>query len=105
MKYINHEWQIKFYVYFNAKDEIKNLICRCEFLKKYKILAYVMRDINVYDMETDKKNFLTDYTAYVNQPKFFKNVSFKEFLYDRHINVKRIQTSLSIYNGEINVDA
>lgn len=100
LKYINHEWQIKFYVYFNAKDEIKDLICRCEFLKRYKILAYLMRDINVYDMETDKKNFLTDYTAYVNQPKFFKNLSFKEFLYDRHKNKERIESSLKIYNGD-----
>ena len=100
LKYINHEWQIKFYVYFNAKDEIKDLICRCEFLKGYKILAYVMRDINVYDMETDKKNFLTDYTAYVNQPKLFKNFTFEEFLKIRLNDEKRIQTSLSIYNGE-----
>lgn len=100
LKYLNHDWQIKFYVYFNAKDEIKDLICRCEFLKGYKILPYIMRDINVYDMETDKKNFLIDYTAYVNQPKLFKNFRFEEFLKIRLNDEKRIKTSLKIYNGD-----
>ena len=100
LKYLNHDWQLKFYVYFNAKDEIKDLICRCEFLKGYKILPYIMRDINVYDMETDKKNFLIDYTAYVNQPKLFKNFRFEEFLKIRLNDEKRIKTSLKIYNGD-----
>lgn len=58
-----------------------------------------MRDINCY--ESKEKDFYTDYSAYCNQPSFFKKMDFKTFLYKRHKKIERINESLKVYNNNL----
>lgn len=102
-KYIPEDWKLKFYIYFNAECmDPALLISRVEWCRKNKCLPYIMRDENCWN--SPMKNFLIDYAGYCNQPKYFKNITFEEFLHERHgkrykkPNNKRIQTSLKEYN-------
>lgn len=94
-RWIPEEWKIKFYIYCNADQNISEVIDRVEWCRKNKCLPYVMRDINCWD--SDNKNFYTDYAAYCNQPGFFKNTNFEEFLKKRTKNTDRIQQELKLY--------
>ena len=94
-RWIPKEWKIKFYIYCNADQNISEVIDRVEWCRKNKCLPYVMRDINCWD--SDNKNFYTDYAAYCNQPGFFKNTNFEEFLKKRTKNTDRIQQELKLY--------
>ena len=49
------------------------LIDRVEWCRRYECLPYVMRDAECWNDE--KKDFYTDYTAYCNQPSFFKKLT------------------------------
>lgn len=96
---IKKDWKIKFYLYYNSeKDSAKNIIDRVEFCKNNKILPYVMRDKNYSVATEENKNFIIDYSAYCNQPNFFKKISFEDFLYKRTKNEKRISKTLEIFN-------
>lgn len=77
-KYIPKDWKIKFYIYIHPSMSLNLLIKRVEWCRKHKCLPYVMRDSECWNSK--KKNFYIDYTAYCNQPSFFKNMSFQEFL-------------------------
>ena len=102
-KYIPKAWKIKFYIYFNAESmNVSEMIRRVEWCRKNECLPYIMRDENCWN--APNKDFLTDYAAYCNQPKYFKNISFERFLHDRHDkrykkpNHTRIQNSLEEFN-------
>lgn len=94
-KYIPKPWKLKFYIYYHPKMKISELIERVDWCRERECLPYVMRDSACWECEN--KNFLIDYTAYCNQPAFFKNMTFEEFLKKRTKNVKRIEESLTTY--------
>lgn len=94
-KYIHKPWKLKFYIYYNDKMNIGELIERVEWCRERECLPYVMRDVNCW--ESADKNFLIDYTAYCNQPAMFKKKTFKGFLQIRHTKSERINQSLKTY--------
>lgn len=94
-QYISKDWKLKFYIYINKSMSISQLIERVEWCRDNKCLPYVMRDIDCWD--SDKRNFYIDYSAYCNQPSFFKKMDFETFLNKRHKKVERINESLKIY--------
>lgn len=105
-KYISKPWKIKFYIYFNAECmDLSLMIKRVEWCRKNECLPYIMRDENCWNAAN--KDFLIDYSGYCNQPKYFKNMSFEEFLHNRHEkryknpNYARIHSSLQEYNKAI----
>lgn len=99
-KYIPKDWKIKFYIYVHPSMDINLMIARAEWCRKNKCLPYIMRDQECW--KSKYKDFYTDYTAYCNQPSFFKNMTFEEFLYKRYKNQNRINFSLSVYQREVN---
>lgn len=94
-KYIPKPWKLKFYIYYHPSMEISELIERVEWCRERECLPYVMRDSACWECEN--KNFLIDYTAYCNQPGFFKSMTFEQFLKKRLKNAKRIEESLTTY--------
>lgn len=92
-------WQLKFFVYINPKMEIKNFIKRIEFLKKMKILPYIMRDISCWSSKYSE--LYIDLCAWGNQPNLIKNMSFLEFLKKRHKNKDRIIKNMKLYYNNI----
>lgn len=95
-KYIEKDWKMKFYVYYNAEFmSLEDMIYRVEWCRKNRVLPYIMRDKNCWDSEDD--HFIKDYAAYCNQPSFFKNISFEDFMYKRSNNEYRIIESLVKY--------
>lgn len=96
-KWISKPWKLKFYIYYHPSMELKQLFERVEWCRKHECLPYVMRDIACWDCEI--KDFLIDYTAYCNQPAFFKKLSFPDFLNKRHKNKERIAGSLKVYEA------
>ena len=94
-KYIPKPWKLKFYIYYHPSMELRELFERVEWCRERECLPYVMRDIACWDC--DLKDFLIDYAAYCNQPGFFKNLSFPQFLEKRHTNKKRIDESMRTY--------
>lgn len=94
-KYISKPWKLKFYIYYHPSMDLKQLFDRVEWCRKNECLPYVMRDRACWDC--DKKNFLIDYTAYCNQPAFFKNLTFEQFLEKRTKNEKRKTESLKTF--------
>ena len=99
-KYISKPWKLKFYIYYHPSMELKQLFERVEWCRKHECLPYVMRDIACWDCEN--KNFLIDYTAYCNQPGFFKKTTFDQFLNMRHPNNEhRRLSSLRTYDEVI----
>ena len=100
-KYISKPWKLKFYIYYHPSMDLKQLYDRVEWCRRNECLPYVMRDIACWDCEF--KEFLIDYAAYCNQPSFFKNCTFEQFLVKReqgkHINAERHRNDLKIYEG------
>ncbi len=98
-KYIPKDWRIKFYIYIHPSMSIELLIQRAEWCRKNKCLPYVMRDAECWNDQN--RDFYTDYAAYCNQPSFFKNMTFPEFLIKREkgksINEARRLSDLAIY--------
>lgn len=95
--FIKKDWKLKYYIYINREMAIKDILSRVNWCLDNKILPYIMRDINCYD--SDNKEFYIDLASWCNQPNFIKKVSFKDFLFKRHKNIKRINSSLNIYEG------
>jgi hypothetical protein len=96
-KYIPTPWKLKFYIYYHPDMSLSQLFQRVEWCRQRECLPYIMRDQACWECE--QKNFLIDYAAYCNQPGFFKNLTFEEFLMKRYKNVTRIQTSLACYEA------
>ena len=98
-KYISKPWRLKFYIYYHPSMDLKQLFERVEWCRKHECLPYVMRDIACWDCEN--KNFLIDYTAYCNQPGFFKKTTFVQFLKARHPNNEQRRLSSSRTYNEV----
>ena len=93
------DWGLKFFVYCDPKKSISEIVNRIEFLKERKCLPYIMRDISCW--KDTKNEFYVDVAAWCNQPGFFKNMSFDQFLNTRHPkNKNRVDKSFKIYNSK-----
>lgn len=93
--YIPEAWKIKFYIYYHPSMDINLAIRRVEFCREHKCLPYFMRDAACWNCED--ANFITDYAAYCNQPAFFKNLTFQEFMQRRENSSTRIINSIQKY--------
>ena len=98
-KEFNKPWRTKWYLYYNPKDPIEGLLSRIYWCKNHKALPYVMRDRSVDGMDKDIRNFITDVTAWANQPSMFKKMDFDEFIYHRSNNFDRIDKDLEIWEN------
>jgi hypothetical protein len=85
-KYIPKPWRVKFYIYYHPTMSLEQLFERVDWCRAHECLPYIMRDTACWS--SGIKDFITDYAAYCNQPSFFKNVTFTEFLEKRHPNNK-----------------
>ena len=98
-KYIPKPWKLKFYIYYHPSMDLNQLFSRVEWCRERECLPYVMRDAACWDC--DLKDFLIDYAAYCNQPGWWKNMTFPQFLLKRqqgkHINEARRVNDLKIY--------
>jgi len=96
-KYLRKDWQMRFYIYYNPDFmTLYDMIYRVEWCRTNKVLPYIMRDKACWGSEDD--HFIKDYSAYCNQPSFFKKMKFNDFLLKRHTNEDRIRKSKSLYN-------
>lgn len=90
------DWQIKFNIYVNPDMPISETTTRIIWCKENKCLPYLMRDISCW--ESPYADFFVDLSAWCNQPGFFKNMTFDEFLVKRHPNhVNRVLQSLELW--------
>ena len=97
-KWFPKKWKVTIFVYFNANDDIHDLIFRCKWIKDHECLPYVMRDRNCYDIENENlRSFIIDWTAYCNQPRIFKNVDFDYFLGIYYKNERRHESTMRIF--------
>ena len=98
-KHIPRPWRVKFYIYYHPDMDLRQLLDRVEWCRRHECLPYVMRDSACWDCEN--RDFLIDFAAYCNQPSFFKNVGFDEFLRKRRegrsISEKRYILNLHKY--------
>lgn len=103
-QYIPKEWRFKFYIYYHPSMDIALALKRVEWCRQNECLPYLMRDISCWNCED--KDFLIDFAAYCNQPAFFKNISFEEFLHKRLIGKcfkeERFYKSLERYKEILN---
>lgn len=90
--HIPQPWRVRFYVYHHPDMDLGHLLERVEWCRRHECLPYVMRDSACWDCAD--KNFLIDFTAYCNQPSFFKQMSFEEFLSRRENSKQRRAESL-----------
>jgi hypothetical protein len=95
-QHIDEAWRLKFYIYYHPAMDINLAIRRVEWCRNHQCLPYLMRDSQCWECED--KDFLTDYAAYCNQPGFFKNFTFEEFMLRRENSSTRISTSIKKYN-------
>lgn len=100
-KHIPTPWKIKFYIYYHPTMDLRQLYERVEWCRARECLPYVMRDVACWDC--DEKDFLIDYTAYCNQPGFFKKMTFAQFMERRTKNEKRRENSLRIFTERMQV--
>jgi hypothetical protein len=89
------DWQFKFFVYVHPDMPISDTTKRIKYLYKNKCLPYIMRDLSCW--ESINKNFYTDIAAWCNQPGFFKNMIFSEFMNKRTKNKERIKNSVTLF--------
>lgn len=96
-KYIPRPWKVKFYIYYHPSMKLRELFERVEWCRARECLPYVMRDAECW--ECDQRDFLIDYASYCNQPGFFKNMTFEEYLQKRRISEERRASDLLIYGN------
>lgn len=98
-KHIVKPWRVKFYIYYHPDMDLPQLVKRVEWCRLHECLPYVMRDSACW--ESNGKQFFIDYVAYCNQPSFFKNMTFPQFLAKRclsgSINEERRRLHSTIY--------
>jgi len=75
-------YRLKFYIYVHPSMGLDETVKRIEWCKDHKCLPYIMRDISCWASKYEK--FYTDIASYANQPGFFKNLTFPQFLRKRH---------------------
>lgn len=98
-KWVPTPWKLKFYIYFHPSMNVSELLDRIEWCRRNECKPYIMRDRACWESEENLRNFSTDITAYCNQPAFFKNMTFEDFLSRRHKSKERIARTLEIYRG------
>ena len=98
-KYITGDWKLKFYVYTHPDMQVNDILTRVHWCRDRKFLPYIMRDESCYYHKNN--NFYTDLTAWCNQPRLFKKLSFEEVLIKRSKNNKRIEQSKRMYQDNI----
>lgn len=100
-KHIPQAWRLKFYIYYHPDMDLRQLIERVEWCRAHECKPYIMRDQACWTAPKDIKNFLIDFTAYCNQPSFFKKLTFAQFLDKRQagksISPERRALDLEIY--------
>jgi hypothetical protein len=98
-KHIPKPWRIKFYIYFHPDMDLPQLIERVEWCRAHECKPYIMRDSACWLRSC--KDFMIDYAAYCNQPGFFKNMTFPQFLEKRQesgsINKERADIHALVY--------
>jgi len=87
-------WQTKFFVLVGFNTTLQQDLERVYFLRKNKCLPYIMRHTNCYS--SPNKPFYTDLASWCNQPKLFKNMSFKEFIRKRHHTHDRMMQTIRV---------
>lgn len=102
-KWVPQPWRLKFYIYYHPNMDMSQLFDRVEWCRKHQCKPYVMRDRACWDCDPKIKEFLIDFTAYCNQPAFFKKQTFEEYLVNTRYPYKkddttRIDNSLEVYN-------
>ena len=80
-QYIPKPWKLKFYIYYHPDMDLPQLFDRVEWCRAHECKPYVMRDAACWGHNGEK--FFIDYAAYCNQPGFFKNMTFQQFLEKR----------------------
>lgn len=94
-RYITRKWQLKYYIYHNADNNLADLTFRINWCIKNEVLPYVQRDHNCY---TDKnREFLIDLASWCNQAAFVKTHTFKEYMIKRIVKDDRKIKSIEIY--------
>lgn len=98
-KYITKPWKLKFYIYYHPDMDLVQLVDRVEWCRAHECKPYIMRDAACWGHSGEK--FFIDYAAYCNQPSFFKNMSFFQFLKKRweagSISLERAALHASMY--------
>lgn len=102
-KWIPKPWKLKFYIYYHPNMDMQQLFDRVEWCRKNECKPYIMRDSACWDCDPKLKEFLIDFTAWCNQPQFFKKQTFEQYLRNTRYPYKspdsdRIVNSLEIYN-------
>lgn len=103
-KYITAKWRIRFLIYYNAANPLKDLVYRVNWCKQSFIYPYIMPDKNCTG--SLYQDFIISYRGYVGSIRghFFK-ISFGQWLYSEEKPKDRIQSDLQIYKkalrGEI----
>lgn len=99
-KYIISDWKIRMFVLGGYDSTIADDIYRIEWCRKNKVLPYYMRHDKCWD--SLDKNFYTDMASWCNQPGFFKNMSFEEFVIKRNPNdPKRAMKNIILRNSNL----
>lgn len=99
-KWVPTPWKFKFYIYFHPSMNLSELLDRIEWCRTNQCKPYIMRDRACWECDENLKNFMIDIASYCNQPAFFKNMTFEDFLSRRHKNKERITRTLEIYNAK-----
>ena len=92
-------WELKFFVFCHPSMEISDIVKRVEWLKNKKCLPYIMRHLDCW--ESKYKNFYIDIASYCNQVHVFKSMTFTQFLFKRHVKIKRIIHSSNLYRDNM----
>lgn len=95
-KWVPKPWKFKFYIYYHPSMDLQQLFDRVSWCRRNECLPYVMRDRQCWDCE--KKDFLTNFAAYCNQPSMFKKLTFAQFSAIRNVCDERKQSDLAIYD-------
>ena len=95
-KYVPGKWRMRFLVYYNGNDPLKDLVFRIKWAKQHHVLPYIMRDKNC--KESLYKDFLSDYTGWVGSINGqFCSSTFAQYLYKNRKDRERIYNSLKTY--------
>jgi hypothetical protein len=81
-KYIPNDWRMTYYLYCHPSMPIEDIIYRANFCRIHRIIPYIMRDSLCF--ATQNKRIYLALAHYCNQPRIFKNMSFKTFKQKRY---------------------
>lgn len=97
-KYFPRAWVIRFCMYVNPSMDLMDVMHRMEWCRQNEALPYLMRDSSCWGSE--HQLFITDLTAYCNQPHQFKRKTFREFMEWRFPkNEERVDYESNLYES------